>query len=266
MPTGAADQTTIGGVTQGVGVMPTGATEKSPRHFQVIAVTNRHLCEGDFLVQLKRLAEAGFDRIILREKDMPPAEYLHLAEQVLRAVEPYDTVCTLHNYSEVAVELHVNSIHLPVGTALEKAEQLKVFHEVGCSIHSLEQLAQAEQAARQLQGILQKNDPLQVQPPAAAESATGEKIPTRNVPKCYVTAGHIFPTDCKKGLPGRGLSFLQEICHHANVPVYAIGGISPDNLESILRAGADGACLMSYCMRASERELRALVEAARSCQ
>ena len=28
----------------------------------------------------------------------------------------------------------------------------------------------------------------------------------------YVTAGHIFTTDCKKGLPPRGLDFLKNVC------------------------------------------------------
>ena len=28
----------------------------------------------------------------------------------------------------------------------------------------------------------------------------------------YLTAGHIFTTDCKKGVPARGLEFLKEVC------------------------------------------------------
>ena len=40
------------------------------------------------------------------------------------------------------------------------------------------------------------------------------------------------------------------------MPVYALGGIAPENLERVFLAGADGACLMSYTMRASEKELK----------
>lgn len=29
----------------------------------------------------------------------------------------------------------------------------------------------------------------------------------------YVTAGHIYTTNCKKGLPPRGLEFLGEVCN-----------------------------------------------------
>ena len=47
---------------------------------QVIAVTNRHLCEGDFLRQVERVASLGVRAVILREKDLSPAEYTVLAE------------------------------------------------------------------------------------------------------------------------------------------------------------------------------------------
>ena len=65
----------------------------------------------------------------------------------------------------------------------------------------------------------------------------------------YITAGHIFLTDCKKGLPGRGLPFLEEICKTVRIPVYAIGGISSQNIESVRKTGAAGACIMSGFMR-----------------
>lgn len=61
----------------------------------------------------------------------------------------------------------------------------------------------------------------------------------------YITAGHIFETDCKRGLPGRGLEFLREVCRAVTIPVYAIGGIEPKRMAEIFAAGAAGACVMS---------------------
>ena len=60
----------------------------------------------------------------------------------------------------------------------------------------------------------------------------------------YVLAGHIYDTDCKKGLPGRGLEFLQQICNNASVPVIAIGGMNADRLKEVKAAGASGAAIM----------------------
>ena len=65
----------------------------------------------------------------------------------------------------------------------------------------------------------------------------------------YVTAGHIYATDCKKGLPGRGLDFLKKVCAAVQIPVYAIGGINEMNADACIEAGADGVCMMSGYMR-----------------
>ena len=64
----------------------------------------------------------------------------------------------------------------------------------------------------------------------------------------YVLAGHIYDTDCKKGLPGRGLDFLQQICNNVRVPVIAIGGINMDRLKEVKDVGASGAAIMSGYM------------------
>ena len=60
-----------------------------------------------------------------------------------------------------------------------------------------------------------------------------------------IILGTIFETDCKKGLPGRGLEFLENVCKEVDIPVYAIGGISPELFPAVLQAGAAGACVMS---------------------
>ena len=65
-----------------------------------------------------------------------------------------------------------------------------------------------------------------------------------------MTAGHIFATDCKAGLPPRGTDFLKEVCSAVQIPVYAIGGIRPEEkqIEKVLSCGAAGACIMSGMM------------------
>ena len=54
----------------------------------------------------------------------------------------------------------------------------------------------------------------------------------------YITLSHIFETDCKKGVPKK-----------ANIPIYALGGIDGENIDSVFAAGASGAALMSEFMR-----------------
>ena len=65
----------------------------------------------------------------------------------------------------------------------------------------------------------------------------------------YITAGHIFTTDCKKGLPGRGVDWLKSICNTVSIPVYAIGGISDANVSMLSDCNIAGYCMMSASMK-----------------
>ena len=65
----------------------------------------------------------------------------------------------------------------------------------------------------------------------------------------YLIAGNVFETDCKKGLSGKGVDFLKEICENSSVPVYGIGGINDENTKMVQETGAMGECRMSYYMK-----------------
>ena len=52
----------------------------------------------------------------------------------------------------------------------------------------------------------------------------------------YLTAGHVF-------------DFLHEVCSSVKIPVYAIGGIHEENMESCIQSGAAGVCMMSKYMK-----------------
>jgi thiamine-phosphate pyrophosphorylase len=66
----------------------------------------------------------------------------------------------------------------------------------------------------------------------------------------FVIAGHVFATQCKPGLPPRGINFLREVCESVAIPVFAIGGITGDHAQACIDAGAAGVCRMSYWMEA----------------
>ena len=186
-----------------------------------IAITNRTLCKGDFLNQIKLLAKSSVDAIVLREKDLPEAEYEALAQKVNAVCQEYGTECILHQNVEVAKRLGVKKIHLSLPLAQKYRKELEWFEKVGVSTHSLEQIRQAQECSAD-----------------------------------YVFFGHVFATDCKKGVPPRGLAKLRDVCSGAKVPVYAIGGIEPDNAAQAIAAGAAGVCIMSYGMQASEKQIR----------
>ena len=180
----------------------------------ILCVTNRKLCREDFLTRIERIAACHPVGIILREKDLLPEEYKELASAVMGICEQHGVKCTLHSFTDVATSLHADAIHLPLHLLRETTKEQKTqFTELGASCHSVEDALEAQ-----------------------ALGCT------------YITAGHVFETDCKKGLPGRGLEFLRSVCAAVDIPVYGIGGIDVDNIALVQNAGANGACLMSSLM------------------
>lgn len=180
----------------------------------IIVVTNRHLCRDDFLLRMEKIAQAHPAGIILREKDMEQEQYKKLAASVQNICKKQGTLCILHNFVEIAEDLEATAIHLPLPVLRKLSKEKKEkFTVLGASCHSVEDARKAE-----------------------ALGCT------------YITAGHIFETNCKKGLPGRGILFLREVCQSISIPVYAIGGISAGNIQEIRTTGAAGACVMSGSM------------------
>lgn len=192
------------------------AIRAGKQNIPCICVTNRTLCRDDFLTRIDHIAKKGVaDAILLREKDLTEREYLELAEKVLSICKSHNRRCILHTYYKAAKELGCKEIHLPLPLLQKMREEgaKEWFTTVGTSVHSLKQA----NLAMHLQAD-------------------------------YITAGHIFETDCKKGLPGRGLSFLSKVVCKSEVPVYGIGGISADNAGQIMETGAAGVCIMSGFM------------------
>lgn len=180
---------------------------------EIIAVTNRALCSGDFLQQVKRLAESGVAAIILREKDLSAEAYLELAKQCQQSLQGSE-VAFLLNRPDAAQQLGIRELQLSFPVFAQQREQLQDFLRVLVSVHTVEEAVQA-----------------------ASWGAAG------------LIAGHIFTTDCKKGVPPRGLEFLEQICTAVDIPVYAIGGITAQTFPLIQQSNAVGACVMSQAMQ-----------------
>ena len=178
--------------------------------FKLLCVTNRALACEVFFERLTKIAVSGADAIILREKDMSEDEYFSLAKRALQLPIPV----ILHSFLVCAKRLDADFVHLPFPLFLRlSVDERKSFSAVGVSCHTFEEAKRAEELGAS-----------------------------------YLTAGHIFETDCKRGVPARGLKFLEEICFAVHIPVFAIGGISAENIRSIQESGADGACVMSGAM------------------
>lgn len=182
---------------------------KKEKH-RLVCVTQRAACEGDFFRQMEAILSMKPARVILREKDLPLSEYEALARRLLPLCQ------------RAGVPLTCNG---PVpGWTLP-----------GCGV-------QLSFANRDLRGTGECGFGVSVHAPEEAAALIES-------PAAYLIAGHVFPTDCKKGVPARGLDFLRQVCESARQPVYAIGGITPERVPKVLQARAAGYCVMSALMK-----------------
>ena len=195
-------------------------------------ISNRKLCENENLEkQIKKIFSAYEKKIILknfeivaltlREKDLDKNEYLNLVEKIYPICKKYRIDLILHQNYDLNLDkkYKIGGFHLSyeIFKSLNKnirEKLIKKYKRIGVSIHSLEEARKVE-----------------------------------NLGASYVVAGHIFETDCKKGLEPRGLNFIKELSSILTIPIFAIGGIDEKNSLSVINSGAFGVCMMSTLMK-----------------
>lgn len=189
-----------------------------------IVITNRHLVQGDFLKQLEKVTKLHPHALILREKDLTDDAYESLAKKVFDLCKREDITFFLHTKIEIARKIGCQNIHLsiPVLKGLSETEKKALtedFCEISISCHSMEDVEIAM---------------------AGGAGAT------------QIILGTIFETECKKGVLGKGVEFVREICQKCPLPVYAIGGMNLQRLPLVIDAGAAGCCMMSGFMQTTK--------------
>ena len=195
-------------------------------------ISNRKLCENENLEkQIEKIFSAYEKKIILkkfeivaltlREKDLDKNEYLKLIEKVYPICQKYKINLILHQNYDLNLDdkYNIEGIHLSYSIFKSlneniKAELIKKYKRIGVSVHSLNEAKEVE-----------------------------------SLGASYVVAGHIFETDCKKGLEPRGLKFIKDLSSALSIPIFAIGGIDEKNSLSVINSGAFSICMMSTLMK-----------------
>lgn len=183
----------------------------------ILVVTSRKLCKENFFDRIEKIARQKPKGIILREKDLGTNEYKQLAIKCKDICYSYGVPIIINSYIDIAIELDIKDIQVSINLLNENLDKISFFKSVGVSVHSID-----------------------------------EAIIAQNNNATYLIAGHIFNTDCKKGLKARGIEFLNNICNSVNIPVYAIGGINKTNYNIIKCTKAQGVCIMSSAMQSQD--------------
>jgi thiamine-phosphate pyrophosphorylase len=168
--------------------------------------------ENALVEALRNAAVAGVDWIQIREKDLEGRALARLVRRAAETTRGSGAKILVNDRLDVAVAagaagIHLGEASLPVETVAEwrRAASRSGF-QIGVSCHSVE-------AAR------------------AAERGGAD----------YIIFGPVYPTPSKASFgPPQGISGLHEVCAAVRIPVLAIGGLTLENADSCIEAGAAG--------------------------
>lgn len=182
--------------------------------FELNVVTDRKTSNGRSESEIARSAyEGGADAVQLRMKDSNGREFLEQARLIKEYSDEYAGFFIVNDRVDIAILSDADGVHLgqsdiPVIEARSLLGDDKI---IGVTVHNVDEAVKAE-----------------------SEGAD------------YISVGSIFKTSTKEDAQqGLGLDAVFTVKNAVDIPVIAIGGINRGNIQDVIRAGADGAAVVS---------------------
>ncbi len=179
-------------------------------------VTDRGVCQGDFLQTIEEALKGGVTIVQLREKECSTSDFIELATKVKQITTTYRVPLIINDRVDVALAVDADGIHLGQSdmdytTARRLLGADKI---IGLSAENLEQI----------------------------EAANSLDVD-------YVAISPIFSTPTKSDTAEAfGLSGASVAVALSRHQIVAIGGINLSNLEAVMATGINGVALVSAIM------------------
>lgn len=163
-----------------------------------------------------RVLEAGVRWIQYREKDKTRREIYEEAVRLREITKRFNSVFIVNDHPDIASSVGADGVHLgqedlPVKEARKVMGGDKI---IGISTHDTVQAVTAEE-----------------------EGAD------------YVGFGPVFHTTTKNAGSPKGIDILRDVKTHLQIPVVAIGGITVQNVRSVLETGVDAVAVASAILK-----------------
>lgn len=169
-------------------------------------ITDRKQLGGvDPLLQsIARNIAQGVEYIQIREKDLPPRELAALVRKTIAIRAHQPTRILVNTRADIAIACGADGVHLPSDSPILNYRIPGFLTAVSC--HTIEDLVAAQQSHAS-----------------------------------FAVYGPVFsPLSKSHTGPITGLAQLRQACHAVRIPVFALGGITHDNAQQCVEAGAAG--------------------------
>jgi thiazole tautomerase (transcriptional regulator TenI) len=167
------------------------------------------------LVRIAKLIHPYITALHIREKTRSAKELSHLIDLLQKAGVPSSKMI-VNDRVDVALCTGVKGVQL-THHSLDVSQVRRALPDmmIGCSVHSVSEAYYAEQRGAD-----------------------------------FIMYGHIFKTSSKHDAEPRGIDQLQHVVDQTTIPVIAIGGITPENVQNVIKTGASGIAVMSGILEA----------------
>jgi 8-oxo-dGTP diphosphatase len=173
----------------------------------VYAITHAgELGEREFLARLDRALAGGLKLVQVREKAMPAEALLRFCGEVARRAHAAGARVLVNGDAAIARRAGADGVHLASARLPEPRPAVEL---VGASCHDAAELARAQ--------------------------ALGAD---------FAVLGPVAPTPSHPGAAGIGWNGLGALLKDCALPVYALGGMRPADMEMAWRCGAHGISMM----------------------
>ncbi len=174
------------------------------------AITDAASLGADYLLQRLDAALAqGLRLVQIREKAMPAAALAEFCRAVMSRCRAAHARVLINGNVELARALGAAGVHLP-STLLMSLAQKPDFDLVGASVHTSEELAQAERLGCD-----------------------------------FAVLGPVLPTGSHPGAAPLGWDGFAHIAMAATLPVFALGGLAPDHSAEAWARGAHSVAMQT---------------------
>jgi thiamine-phosphate pyrophosphorylase len=192
---------------------------KLGEHDRLYLIADTTVAHRPIRQAVEAAVRSGVRLVQLREKQLSDRDYLSLARDIRAITAAAGARLLINSRLQIAAAVDADGVHLPRDASTGEARRaLGPGALIGVSAHSAEELRRAE-----------------------AEGAD------------FATLSPVFPTASKPwAIEVLGLGRFASLSGTTALPVFALGGVQPENAWDCLQAGAYGIAVVSSIMDAPD--------------